>query len=102
MFLFSGESNSYCQPKPVQLRRYVWTHKDQSLHTQTSQVCAAGKAREDANVALATFLNIGSHFLNTEQDSFILNPNVRNLQLVSKPGRGKDRDFITAFCKPSK
>lgn len=47
-------------------------------------------------------LKIGSHYLNMEQDGFILKPNVRNLQLVSKPMRGKDRGFIPAFCKLSK
>lgn len=46
-------------------------------------------------------LNRGFHYLNMEQDSFILKPNVRNLQLVSKPVRRKDRGFILAFCKPS-
>lgn len=47
-------------------------------------------------------LNRGSQSLNMEQDNFILNPNVRNIQLVSKPGRGKDGGFITAFCKAVK
>lgn len=46
-------------------------------------------------------LKIGSHYPNTEQDSFILKPNVRNLQLVSKPVRRKDRGSISAFCKLS-
>lgn len=46
--------------------------------------------------------NIGSHYLHAEQDSFILKPNVRNLQLMSKPVKGKDRGFIPAFCKLSK
>lgn len=47
-------------------------------------------------------LNIGSHYLNMEQDSFILKSNVRNLQLVSKPVRVEDRGCIPDFCKLSK
>lgn len=47
-------------------------------------------------------MNIGSHYLNTEQDSIILKASVRNLQLVSKPVMGKDRGFILASCKLSK
>lgn len=42
-------------------------------------------------------LKIGSHYLNMEQDSFILKPNVRNFQLVSKPVRGKRQRLYPSF-----
>lgn len=94
VFLFSVELSSHSLKASSAVQ--VCMDAEGPVVTDPDQQPVQQRRQEMILMLQSWHLNVGSHYLNTEQDSFILKPNVRNPQLV------KTRGFIPAFCKLSK